>query len=236
MNFTKFMLITAGKTDQLKNVSLFIVLITLTGCLSTKGFDEHMDENRKSFAETATEFNRKIYTQQERENKLYRLADLDIDSCIEFADTILIPDETYGRWDLSSLYMVFGEILYDHDSIQFAYKQFLKSDSLSHGSPRSNANKAGCFLKYRRDSIALMFLDRAVSVNNDFRWLVGNYHEVKRDTSSAIEQYDFLYHRDTSIYRYCQDRIDELKQPETQLYSELMYRNRRQRLYITLGP
>jgi tetratricopeptide (TPR) repeat protein len=126
-----------------------------------------------------------------------------------------------------------GETYYDYGQYDLALERFYATQALIRDNPRNKANKAGCYAKKKEYSKALTLLQEASAFNYDFNWYVGNLHEMKGDKELAVERYNYLYQKDTTVYSYCNERIQEIAQ-NAELFTELQFRNRRRRTLIIL--
>lgn len=168
--------------------------------------------------------------------EFYRRVDENLLEGIFYADSIVKNDKSLNRLDSSDWHEIVGEILYDHDSIDQALQRFEMSEFLLTSTPKSQADKAGCYIKKGEYGIAMKLLDKAVYTNSEYAWYKGNLYEIMNNRKKAIEVYSALYQEDTTIYKYCADRIKEIENPKSALCTELIYLNRRQRTYVTFTP
>ena len=132
----------------------------------------------------------------------------------------------------ADVHTVIGEILLDNDSIDLAFERFKKTQLLTSDTPRNKANKAAYYVKKGYLNKAMNLLREAESVNYDFKWLIGNLYEIQGNREKAIIEYQSLFQMGEGIYEYCKDRISELKNPETKLFTDLQFQNRRDRVFI----
>ncbi|HEX8516357.1 MAG TPA: hypothetical protein VF868_09175 [Bacteroidia bacterium] len=195
-----------------------------------------MTDVRKDFAIKAEEFNKQALTWENKIDVLYTRADFDLKDGVYFADSLIENDKSLDKWQTGELHTIVGELYYDNNSIKSALQRFTKDEKLTFDSPRNKANKAGCYIKLGNESKAKLFLDQAAETNYDFHWYIGNLYEIQKQTKLAIESYDFLYKKDSAIYSYCNKRIQELKQPNPKLFTELLYKDRRQKTILLLQP
>jgi tetratricopeptide (TPR) repeat protein len=101
--------------------------------------------------------------------------------------------------------------------------------------PKDLAARAGAYLKLKQYNMALADLKKAASINHYYLWNIGNYYEVIENKDSAISCYIELYVKDTVVYKYCKDRVSELKNPKTKLFKELVYRDRERLVILMQG-
>ena len=191
-----------------------------------------MNDLRKDFAKMAEEQNREIELREKRITEFYKKADNDLQDGISFIDSILIADKTIDKWEISNLHTIIGETLYDNDSIIRALNRFELSESISIVSPRSQGNKAGCYIKMEDYATAMKLLKSAAEVNHSYKWYIGNLYEVMNNKNLAVKEYNELHQKSPSVYQYCLDRIKELEKDDPKQLTELIYRDRRNRTYI----
>ena len=102
-------------------------------------------------------------------------------------------------------------------------------------SPKILAAKAGAHRKLKEYELALNELRQAADINYDYYWYIGNYFEIRRQMDSAITNYQKLYDKDTSVYKYCRDRIKELKHNKARPLTELIYRDKGRWVILMYG-
>ena len=195
-----------------------------------------MNDLREDFAKMAEEQNQEMQTKENRISEFYQRADKSLLDGIAYIDSILENDNSIDKWEKSNLNTIAGETLYDNDSIKLALERFEMSESISISSPRSQTNKAGCYVKMSDFDKAMELLNLASEANYDNKWYKGNLYEVMNNRENAIKEYSELHQKNTTVYQYCSDRIKEIEKPNTELFTELVYRNRRKRTYILLKP
>jgi len=217
-------------------IIIFLFSIGLAYLNRIKDPNIMMGDLKHDFAKMAEKQNKEIELKESRIVEFYRKADIDLLEGVSFIDSIIEIDKSLDKWDISNFHSIVGETLYDYDSIEHALKRFEFAESISFSSPRSKANRAGCYVKMGDYNTALKLLNQALSVNVDFKWYLGNLYEVMNDKGRAIEQYSELYQEDVTVYKYCEDRIMEIEESSSKLLTELKYKDRRKRKYLLLKP
>lgn len=205
----------------------------LFGC-HTKPTDMNgfMDDIREDFAKQAEEQNMEVYAWEERIEELYKLADSSLLAGVEYADSIIQNDKSLDKWKLSQLHTIVGELYYDHDSIEQALKRFYIDELLTFDSPRNMANKAGCHVKKGELEKAMSLLKAAAEINKDYKWYIGNLYEIQGELQKAISEYNYVYEQDTVVYEYYNQRIKELKSNPDRLMTNLLFKDRRERIIL----
>ncbi len=166
--------------------------------------------------------------------EFYKRADADLRQGVSYGDSMLIHDKSLDHNDIWLLNTIIGETLYDHNSIDRALKRFKPSDTISNTSPRNQVNIASCYTKQGKYDSAMELLDLAASINSSHMWYIGNLYEVMQKGDQAVLTYQSLYQRDTIQFRFCLDRVTEIVNRNAPLFTELHFRNRRQRTYLTM--
>ena len=184
---------------------------------------DFMDDIREDFAKKAEEQNKEVYAWEAKIEELYKRADSNLSFGVNYADSLIEYDQTLDKWKVSNLHTIIGEIYYDNDSIDRALERFLINESLTFDSPRNKANKAGCYVKQGDLGKAMTLLQQAAETNHDFKWYIGNLYEIQGEPDKAILEYDYVYQRDTVVYAYYNQRIEELENNPDQLLTELHY-------------
>ena len=193
-----------------------------------------MDDIREDFAKQADEQNKNIYAWEDKIEILYNRADMNLQNGIEYADSLIENDKSLDKWKITNLHTIVGELYYDNDSIVKALDRFHLNEILTFDSPRNKANKAGCYIKLGDFEKAMTLLKQASETNYDFKWYIGNLFEILGEPDKAILEYDYVYRRDTVVYSYYNQRIQELRNNPDQLLTELKYKDRRKRTLILL--
>ena len=194
-----------------------------------------MDGVREDFGKQAEEWNKNAKSWEEKIDKLYKYGDNDLKRVTMFADSIIENDKSLDKWKLSNLNTIVGEILFDSNSLELAMERFKLSELSTPDLPRNQANKAGYFVKKGNYQKAMSLLQKASETNSDFKWLIGNLYEVQGQPEKAVIEYEFVYNKGQRTYDYCGKRIAELKDPNVELFKELKFLNRRERLIIFMG-
>jgi len=220
----------------MKQTVIISTLLTLIfGCHpKPKNINNFMDEIREDFAEQAEKQNKEIYAWEEKIEGFYRRSDKSLQDGVDYADSIISNDNTLDKWKISELHSIVGETYYDNDSIDLALERFYLDERLTFDSPRNKANKAGCYVKQGDLEKAMSLLKEAAETNQDFKWYIGNLYEIQGEPQKAILEYDYVYHRDTIVYDYYNQRINELRANPDKLMTSLLYKDRRKRTLLLL--
>jgi len=218
-----------------QTLSILTLLILLFGCQPKRNnMNDFMDDIREDFAKQAEQQNKEVYAWEAKIDELYKRADKNLNGGVSFADSLIENDKSLDKWKISNLHTIVGEIYYDNDSIDRALERFLIDESLTFDSPRNKANKAGCYVKRGDLEKAITLLQQAAETNHDFKWYIGNLYEIQGEREKAILEYDYVYQRDTIVYAYYNERIQELENNPDQLLTELYYKDRRKRTLLLL--
>jgi tetratricopeptide (TPR) repeat protein len=220
------------------NKLFFIITLTIfsIGCNNTeKEYNIYsIDDIREKFELQAEEQNKKLYEWDKKIEELYNRADQEFEYGIQYADSLLEFDKSLDKWKVSKLHEIAGELYYDNEMINLALERFKLYENISFDSPGNKANKAGCYIKKGDLEKAMELLIEAADFNHEFKWHIGNLFEIQGEREKAIEQYKYLYLRDTIIYAYCNERIIEITEKAHYNMQELIYRNRRRRTLFLL--
>ncbi|MBO0328920.1 tetratricopeptide repeat protein [[Muricauda] lutisoli] len=198
--------------------------------LSMQSFIEN---TRDEFGKMAEDFNQKALLEQNRIEGFYDRVEVRIDWGMEYIDSLMINDKSLTGREKSHLNLIAGEALYDSGLINEALKRFENSE-FTNVSPRLYADKAGCYAELGNFKKAEELLDKASNFNYDFKWHKGNVFEMSNELEKAKREYLGLYQRDTVVYRFCKERIDELESANPKLLESIDFRNRDNRIYIYL--
>jgi tetratricopeptide (TPR) repeat protein len=205
---------------------IFLFLLTVSaGCVTdTRSFQEQLEDVRKDFADGIRKQNAEMLADERIVNEVYTQADTNIMAALQHLDSLLhgYKPSKISMWEL---HFIKGDIFYNADSLQKALYEFDDAES-RHSSPKGLAARAGVYVKLKRFDEAHADLKRAIDVNYYYNWNLGNYYEIRKNRDSAIACYDRLYLDDTTYYRYCKERVIELQDPKTKLFTELIYRDR----------
>lgn len=191
---------------------------------------------REDYAKMADDQNLQIQYRENRISEFYERVNSNLLEGVAYIDSILENDITIDNWEKSYLNTIVGETLFDNDSIKSALMRFEVAELLTFSSPRSKANKAGCYVKMGDFNRAMDLLTRASEINSDYKWYIGNLYEVMNNRKNAIKEYHELYEKHRTVYSYCLDRINEIEKNNSKLLSELVYRDRGKRTYLLLKP
>lgn len=195
-----------------------------------------MNEIREDFAKEAEISNAKTLAWENIVDSLYKLADINQTTAFREIDHLITDDTSLDRHKISELHFIKGDIYYRIDSLQKALTEFTTSgQEYNMGTPKDLAARAGVFLKLKQYYNAFADLSKATEINYDYFWNLGNYYEVIGNKDSATSCYNRLYNHDTTTYKFCLDRINELKNPKTKLLTELVYRDRKRMVILMKG-
>ncbi|MEO0471250.1 MAG: hypothetical protein AAF206_16595 [Bacteroidota bacterium] len=190
------------------------------------------NELREDLAKRSEERYREMQIKEGRISQFYQRVDRNLPDGVAYMDSILQHDQTLDRWERYELHTIIGETLYDYDSTELALERFYEVFD----SPRNQVNKAGCYVRMGAYNQALELLNLASEANHALKWYKGNLYEALRNREKAMTEYRELFEKDSIIYQYSAARMQEIQNPTTELYSELVYRNRRERTYLFLEP
>lgn len=220
---------------KLQTIYILTILVLLFGCSpKPKTMDNFVNDIREDFSKQAEKQNKEVYAWEDKIEKLYELSDRNIQDGVNYADSLIKNDQTLDKWKVSNLHTIIGEIYYDNDSIFLALERFHINETLTFDSPRNKGNKAGCYVKQGNLDKAMTLLEQAAELNYDFKWYIGNLFEIQGDPEKAILEYQYVYQRDTAVYSYYNERIQELKNNPDQLMTELHYKDRRKKTLLLL--
>lgn len=217
------------KTTFLKLVGLLF----LTSCdFIPKSHDQMMKEIRENFAKEAEISNARTMAWENLVDGLYKMADTNQIRTFQTIDSLISNDRSLDRHKISELHFIKGNIYYRIDSLQKSIIEFTSADMKA---PKYLAARAGAYIKLRQYNNAFADLNKAAEINYDYYWNVGNFYEVTGNKDSATVYYLSLYNRDTITYKFCQERVNNLKNPETKLLTELVYRDRNRMVILMHG-
>lgn len=220
---------------KLQTIYILTILVLFFGCSpKPKTMDNFVNDIREDFSKQAEKQNKEVYAWEDKIEKLYELSDRNLQDGVNYADSLIENDQTLDKWKISNLHTIIGEIYYDNDSISLALERFYINETLTFDSPRNKGNKAGCYIKQDNLDKAMTLLEQAAEVNYDFKWYIGNLFEIQGEPEKAILEYQYVYQRDTAVYSYYNERIQELKNNPDQLMTELYYKDRRKRTLLLL--
>ncbi len=191
---------------------------------------------RERFAEDAEKSNKKILAWESLRDGLYKMGSTNKITTINVIDSLLKNDTSFGSMEISELHFIKGDIYYSIDSLQKAIDEFTSSGQVVEmRSPKHLAARAGAYIKLKQFDNAIEDLKIAAEINYDYFWNMGNYYEIIGKKDSAIYYYNRLYSENISVYKYCNDRILELKSPKTKLLTELIFHDRERMVILMKG-
>ena len=207
---------------------VFTILISgllLISCRQ-KSFQEKIDDIRNDFSKKAEVYNAEVLSWENKIDSIIKLADTNQLLAIQAIDSIIQYDTLHGTTKKFDLHFLKGDFYYQIDSFTKAIDELSLAGLKDFASPKILAAKAGAHIKLEEYDLALSELRQAADINYDFYWNIGNYFEIRGQKDSAVSNYQKLYSKDTAVYKYCGDRIEELKHNKSKLLTELVYMNR----------
>ena len=183
-----------------------------------------LNSTRKGLADSAKKQNR---TTVNWEKTYLNLENKSLDSPLTVISSVtkLIGSHNYSGPHVSDLYFLMGNIYYRIDSFSLAVRCYSDADPRGDG-PKYLAARAGAYVKQKMRDSALADLIKAANANGDYKWNLGNYYEIIGKKDSALANYRWLYHQDSVVYAFCNERIHALEARHPRLLTELVYRNR----------
>jgi len=220
-----------------KTLYILTILILLLSCnFGQKKFSDRLDDLRKDYSKEAEINNAKILAWETIVDSIYKLADTNKISSLKTVDNLILNDTTLNSEKINELHFIKGDIYYCVDSFHKAIDEFSASErGQNFVSPKLLAAKAGAYINLKNFDSSLFDLKKAAEINYDYYWNVGNYYEIVGKKDSAISNYQKLYLRDTTIYRDCKKRIEELNKNKPKLLKELIYRDRERKIILMSG-
>lgn len=217
--------------------NILTILFFLTSCdFNSKSPDQMMKEIRENFAKEAEINNAKTLAWENLVDSLYRTADKNQTTALQTIDNLISNDTSFDRHKISELHFIKGDIYYHIDSLQKSVTEFTTAgQAYNMETPKDLAARAGAYVKLRQYDKAFTDLKKAVEINYDYFWNLGNYYEVVENKDLAISCYNRLYKQDSTTYRFCLDRANELKKSKAKLFTELVYRDRERTLILMKG-
>ena len=217
--------------------NLLTILLFLTSCdFKPKSPDKMMKEIREDFAKEAEISNAKTMAWENLVDSLYKMADTNQIATFRTIDNLISNETSLDKHKISELHFIKGDIYYRIDSLQKSVTEFtIAGQAYNIVTPKGLAARAGAYVKLKQYDNALVDLNKAAEINYDYFWNVGNYYEVIGNKDSAISCYNRLFNHDTITYKFCQDRIVELKNPKAKLLTELVYRDRKRMVILMQG-
>lgn len=212
---------------------ILIMSFLLGGCgFKSNSIDQMIKENQKDFAKETEVFNAKILAWENLVDSLYKMADTNQILALDALDNLINNDTSLDRNKISELHFIKGNIYYRIDSLQKAIDEFSTADIEA---PKYLAAKSGAYLKLKQYDNAFSDLYKASKINYYYLWNIGNYYEVIGKKDSAIACYNRLYVHDTTVYKFCNERVNELKDLKTKLMTELVFRDRKRTVILMKG-
>lgn len=198
------------------------------------------DNSLQDLLDTGREtFNELAENQKENQDWRHKLAEIDniadtnISCAISYTDSMLnLNSDDYQR---KQLLWIKGELSYEINEISRAYDSFQMAENLEKKiSPRDNINMASCLVLMDQEAESLDRIMKAIDVNEDHYWYLGNYYEILKDKEAAIEAYSVLA-GSNKVYEYYSIRIDELEN-DSSFYSKFIFRYTRLNGGLVLVP
>ncbi len=179
-----------------------------------------LDNTRENLKQEGKKINAKNREWDSLINNIYEVSKQNQILAYKKIDGIISNNPQLEEFDIQDLHFVKGDILYKNDSLNEAVKEFTKSGI---NFPKSLGARAGAFLKLKEYEKCLSDLNKAAEINDEYLWYIGNYYESINKKDSAVFFYKKLLNNDKVIYKYCGDRIKELENKKTKLYTELKF-------------
>lgn len=213
---------------------LLTVLFSLTSCVySPQSPQQFLGAARREMAETFEASNAKVLAWEHLIDSIYKLADTNHIASLAAIDALLAHDTALSGKKFSDLHFIKGDIYCRLDSAEKSLDEFARAGQVYDvNAARILAARAGALLKLRRYNDALADLNTAAELNAAYLWNLGNYYEIIGNRDSAIACYTQLYTRDTVSYKFCLDRVNDLKNPKTAPLKELIYRDRERKMLL----
>ncbi len=205
------------------NIYIFIALASFAGCESRSSSPvKNLDEIKEAYSKEIEIYNSKTIHWERVIDSIYKIGSSSKLACIEAIDNLLLVDSTLESKNKAELRFIKGDIYYRIDSLENALSEFAKN----YRSPKLLAAEAAVYIKQKKFDLAFSNLQEATVANYDYYWNIGNYFEIIGLRDSAISNYQKLYRRDTLIYKYCNDRVFQLKNAGSKNYEELIFKDR----------
>jgi tetratricopeptide (TPR) repeat protein len=201
------------------------VLLCMLLCFGCQQPSLDLGALRKTFADSAKKQNLRI-TNWERIYDSLEKKSFDSPMTVIQALTQMIQSDHYASEHVSDLNFLQGNIYYRIDSFRQAVKAYSATDPRDMG-PKCLAARAGAYLKAQMPDSALSDLNKAVAVNYDYNWNLGNYYEIIGKRDSALAKYTWLYTNDSVTYAFCKERIHALQAKHPRLLTEMIYTDRK---------
>jgi tetratricopeptide (TPR) repeat protein len=215
-------------------LTILIFALLLISCRQ-KSFQEKIDDIRNDFSKKAEVYNAEVLSWENKIDSIIKLADTNHLLAIHAIDSIIQYDTIFGSIKNSELHFLKGDFYYQIDSFTKAIDEFSLAELENFASPKILAAKAGAHIKLREYDLASNELRQAANINYDYYWNIGNYFEIRGQRDSALSNYQKLYDKNKTVYKYCGDRIKELKNSKSRLLTELIYRDRKKVVMLMHG-
>jgi tetratricopeptide (TPR) repeat protein len=215
-------------------LTILIFALLLISCRQ-KSFQEKIDDIRNDFSKKAEVYNAEVLSWENKIDSIIKLADTNHLLAIQAIDSIIQYDTLHGTTKKFDLHFLKGDFYYQIDSFTKAIDEFSLAELENFASPKILAAKAGAHIKLREYDLASNELRQAANINYDYYWNIGNYFEIRGQRDSALSNYQKLYDKNKTVYKYCGDRIKELKNSKSRLLTELIYRDRKKVVMLMHG-
>ena len=201
-------------------LQIIIFTILFTGCKidNRDDIDRILDNTRENLKREGKKFNAENRQWDSVINNIYEISKRDKNLAYQKVDLLIDNNPQLDEFKIQDLHFTKGDLLYQNDSLKEAVEEFTKSGI---NFPTSLAARARAYLKLKQYKECLADLNKAAEVNSDYYWNIGNYYEVVNKKDSAIFFYKKLFINDSVIYKYCGDRIKQLKDKKTKPLTEL---------------
>ena len=214
-------------------LTILISGLLLISCRQ-KSFQEKIDDIRNDFSKQAEIDNAKVVSWENKIDSIIELGDTNRLLAIQAIDS-MIQYDTLGASKIFDLHFLKGDLYYQIDSFTKAIDEFSLAELDNITSPKILAAKAGAHIKLKEYDLALNELRQAAGINYDYYWNIGNFFEIRGQKDSALSNYQKLYNENKTVYKYCGDRIEELKNSKSRLLTELIYRDRERIVMLMHG-
>ena len=201
-------------------IQITIISILFAACKmdNRDDIDRMLDNTRENLKKEGKKFNAENRQWDSVINNIYEVSKLDKKLAYQKVDLLISNNPQFDQFKIQDLHFTKGDLLYQNDSLNEAVKEFTKSGI---NFPTSLAARAGAYLKLKQYRACLGDLNKAAEINSEYYWNIGNYYEVVNKKDSALFFYKKLFANDSVIYKYCGDRIKELKYTKTKPLTEL---------------
>jgi tetratricopeptide (TPR) repeat protein len=220
----------AIKYILMKQFFSFIFLLAFISCHNSN-VQDNINDIRKDFNKEARKSKEQMLGNIELTDSLYTLAIVNMDTAINAVDKYISANTKNP-----DLYNIKGDIYFKYKKYNEAKVQYSNAIRLCSSCPKYLNSRAETYIKLQKLDSALADLKESTNINHDGNWLIGNFYEIKKQVDSAKHYYSILYLSDTTVYKYCKDRIvalDTLKTPN--LFKELDFKDLSETEYIILN-